>query len=60
MFGDNSVADGQVVVCSFGDAVVVGDDDHGQSAGVELFDELEDLVARGAVEIAGWFVAQHQ
>src|SRR5262245_11084958 len=43
-----------------GDARVVRDDDDRLAAGVHLVEDLQDLVARLRVEVAGGLVGQHQ
>ena len=56
--GDDAVAYGDDPVGVFGDVGLVGYDDDGVSAGVEVVEEGHDLVAGLGVEVAGGFVGE--
>ncbi len=44
--------------CPAGDIILVGDHDDGIAAAVELVEDLEDLVARAGIEVAGRLVGE--
>ncbi len=56
--GDDAVADGDDAVGVLGDVGLVGDDDDGVAAGVEIVEEGHDLVAGLGVEVSGGLVGE--